>query len=253
MEEDTLMIRMRMKFRKVGVVRFSSHRDVFRMIQRSLAACEAPLSYTQGYHPHPRISFGPALRTGWEGLGEYFDIHLEQPMEHIEERLSRMLPQGVDILEAVMIEKGIPKLNVDISAAHYQAEMQAEDLSEMWEGRKQKEHSIRQQSLGNLLGEKDSQIEIPDDSVKHFLAMEAGEAGSFSLTVKDLTFKVQEGVVTAEYLSSMHQGKSYLPETLAASLVGDADRLETRIKVKRTELFIERNGVFLSPIEGVVN
>ena len=66
--------RYRMRFSKLGKIRFTSHRDVARIWERALRRATLPVAYTEGYSPHPKLSFGLALSTGHESLGEYLDV-----------------------------------------------------------------------------------------------------------------------------------------------------------------------------------
>jgi radical SAM-linked protein len=67
-------MRVRLRFAKVGKVRWTSHRDVARMWERALRRIRLPLAYTQGFSPRPKVSFGLALSTGHESVAEYLDI-----------------------------------------------------------------------------------------------------------------------------------------------------------------------------------
>ena len=69
--------RLRLRFTKTGKVRFTSHRDVARMWERALRRSQLPVAYSQGFVPHPLVSFGLALPTGCESRGEYLDVRLE--------------------------------------------------------------------------------------------------------------------------------------------------------------------------------
>ena len=68
--------RLRLRFTKAGKIRFTSHRDVARMWERALRRSRLPLAYSQGFVPHPLVSFGLALPTGCESRGEYLDLRL---------------------------------------------------------------------------------------------------------------------------------------------------------------------------------
>ena len=56
--------RYRIRFSKLGKIRFTSHRDVARMWERALRRATLPVAYTEGFSPHPKLSFGLALSTG---------------------------------------------------------------------------------------------------------------------------------------------------------------------------------------------
>ncbi len=66
-------LRVRLRFSKMGKIRFTSHRDVARMWERALRRSRLPVALSQGFSPHPLLSFGLALPTGCESQGEYLD------------------------------------------------------------------------------------------------------------------------------------------------------------------------------------
>jgi len=70
-------VKIRIQFEKLGTVRFTSHKDVVRMFERALGAAGVPVAWSEGFHPHMRMSFGPPLRTGWESHEEFMDITME--------------------------------------------------------------------------------------------------------------------------------------------------------------------------------
>lgn len=90
--------RYRILYEKVGGVRFISHLETIGIIQRALRRSGLPLSYTKGFHPHPRLSMGPSLPVGFEGLGEFFDIELTEPTEIPVDLFDGLLPRGFGIL-----------------------------------------------------------------------------------------------------------------------------------------------------------
>jgi radical SAM-linked protein len=69
-------VRARLRFSKLGKLRFLSHRDLARMWERSLRRAGVQVAYSEGFSPRPKLHFGLALSTGHESLGEYLDIDL---------------------------------------------------------------------------------------------------------------------------------------------------------------------------------
>ena len=69
-------VRARVRFSKLGKLRFLSHRDLARLWERSLRRAGVAVAYSEGFSPRPRLHFGLALSTGHESLGEYLDIDL---------------------------------------------------------------------------------------------------------------------------------------------------------------------------------
>jgi hypothetical protein len=71
-------LRLRVRFSKMGKVRFTSHRDVARIWERALRRAGLPVAYSEGFSPRPKLSFGLALSTGHESMGEYLDVNLRE-------------------------------------------------------------------------------------------------------------------------------------------------------------------------------
>ena len=69
-------MKLRIRFAKIGRVRWTSHRDVARMWERALRRARLPVAYTEGFSPRPKLSFGLALPTGCESEAEYLDVAL---------------------------------------------------------------------------------------------------------------------------------------------------------------------------------
>jgi radical SAM-linked protein len=77
---ENLRVRYRIRFAKVGLLRWISHRDLARLWERLLRRASLELSMTEGFHPKPRISFPSALALGVEGLDEVVEIELARPL-----------------------------------------------------------------------------------------------------------------------------------------------------------------------------
>src|SRR5690349_19784900 len=98
-------VKVRIRFSKLGKIRFTSHRDVARIWERALRRAAVPVAYTEGFSPHPKLSFGLALSTGHESLGEYLDVDIDGSAEPVDvedlpARLDPGLPIGLDVQAA---------------------------------------------------------------------------------------------------------------------------------------------------------
>jgi radical SAM-linked protein len=93
---------MRLQYAKRGRLRFSSHRDFARAFERALRRAEIPMSYSAGFHPHPKISYVGAAPTGVGSEAEYLEIALARRCEpeDIRAALDAVLPEGLDLVAA---------------------------------------------------------------------------------------------------------------------------------------------------------
>jgi radical SAM-linked protein len=93
-------LRYRLIYRKLGPATTLSHLDLVRLWPRALRRAGLPVAYSQGFHPHPRLSFTPALPMGAQSLGEQIEIKLETEMEPdaVIAAITPTLPAGIEIL-----------------------------------------------------------------------------------------------------------------------------------------------------------
>src|SRR4051812_49839172 len=68
--------KLRLRYAKRGRLRFSSHRDFQRALERALRRADVPMAYSAGFRPHPKISFANAAPTGTASEAEYVEISL---------------------------------------------------------------------------------------------------------------------------------------------------------------------------------
>ena len=80
---------IRAKYKKEDDMIFISHLDLQRLLQRAFRRAEINLSYSQGFNPHPKMSYANALALGTESQGEYVDIEIEDDIS-AEEFLTRI-------------------------------------------------------------------------------------------------------------------------------------------------------------------
>lgn len=115
---------VRIRYSKLGKIRFTSHRDVGRMWERALRRIVLAVAYTAGFSPRPRIAFGFALPTGAESVAEYVDIALDPNKEHelvdLVERLSPAMPAGIDVTGASLLEPSTPALQAAVVASSWE-------------------------------------------------------------------------------------------------------------------------------------
>jgi len=217
------MIRIRLRFSKTGALRYISHLDTVRIFTRCMRSCGLPLVFTKGFHPHPRMSLGPSLRTGWEGLSEYLDVFLEEQVENLAARCNPHLPDGLRITGSCVVPADAPALSNDVAAARIEARL--------------------------LRRAPDGGADLSDrlDPLRVLEARGKAEPGKPELI--DLSVEVDGDELVLEYSTTMHQGRGVYPdEVLEKGLDGEVHA--GPVHVVRKELFLERNGRFVTPLCG---
>jgi len=133
-----MSLRLRVRFQKLGKVRWTSHRDVARMWERACRRVQLPLAWTGGFSPRPKLSFGLALPTGAESVAEYLDLELAPDavvdVENLPARLSPALPAGVDVAAVVAVASTpsggrAPSLQEDVVSCTWRLELAVDPAS----------------------------------------------------------------------------------------------------------------------------
>ena len=99
-------MRALIRFGKQPRLRFISHLDLQRFFQRAVNRTGLPIAYSQGFNPHPVMSFGSALALGWTSEYEVIDIKLSAPMgrKRTEDAVRAALPEDLPVLEVRMVD-----------------------------------------------------------------------------------------------------------------------------------------------------
>jgi len=95
--------RIRIRYAKRGRLRFTSHRDVARVVERAVRRAGLPIAHSAGFSPHPKISWMGAAPTGVASEAEYVEIGLTAHLDpdQVRARLDAALPPDLDVLDAV--------------------------------------------------------------------------------------------------------------------------------------------------------
>lgn len=95
------MREVRLRFSKTGRLKYISHLDINRAMSRALKRAQIPLWYTEGFNPHPYMSFSLPLSLGVESLCESVDLRIigDITNDEIKNRLNNVLPQDIKIVD----------------------------------------------------------------------------------------------------------------------------------------------------------
>lgn len=115
--------RYRLRFSKREALRFISHHDLMRVFELALRRSGLKVAHTQGFNPHPKVSFALALPLGVESLDEIVDIDFEHEAEPpapetIVQQLGKVMPPGLTLLSGE-IATGRPR----VIAVEYECEL----------------------------------------------------------------------------------------------------------------------------------
>lgn len=115
------MFKYRIMFSIGGVAKFISHLDLNRLFERACRRAGLPLAFSQGFNPHPKISFAVPLAVGIAGEREFMEVELTTELEasEIQKRLNPKLPTGIKVLEVRQVKKKQKPLMARVERATY--------------------------------------------------------------------------------------------------------------------------------------
>ena len=114
-------MRIRIKFRKYGVMRFIGHLDIMRYFQKAMRRANIDIAYSEGFSPHQIMSFAAPLGVGITSDGEYLDIevHSTKSTDESRDALNAVMVDGIEITEYVALRQDAKKAMTSVAAADY--------------------------------------------------------------------------------------------------------------------------------------
>lgn len=116
--------RYRLSYKKSEAMRYTSNLDVHKSWERIFRRANFPLSYSQGFHPQPKIQLACPLPLGFLSEHEILDVELTEEFtpEEIRSRLAEQVPAGFLITDVRLISEKQPSLQVQTLASEYKVE-----------------------------------------------------------------------------------------------------------------------------------
>ncbi len=202
--------RYRLKYSKREELRFISHLDLMRAFIRAINRSQIPISYSEGYHPHPKLASGPPLPLGYTSQAEYLDMDLAKPFAgDIAGYLNDYLPPGLRIAQVKPILSKVRSLNFLLEYGEYLVRFPFSESRELRE---------RVEDLGdNFVG------------------------------IEEIVFSDEESQLRI-LLKIGGQNHTKLKEILGTGL-GLKEEEIALARIERIGLYARRGGKFLSPME----
>jgi radical SAM-linked protein len=125
--------RHRLRFEKTGAAALLGHLDLIRELPRVIRRAGVRTAYSEGFHPKPALSFGPALSLGIASLDEYVDAKLIDAPEPDEllHRLNQVAAGGLRFSGAVRLGDQDPGISRIVTGARYVIGLSAEAIAEL--------------------------------------------------------------------------------------------------------------------------
>ncbi len=222
--ESQALQTIRVHYEKTGYIRFISHLDCMRLFDRALRRAEIPAAYSSGYNPRPKLSFSPALSLGYTSSAEYFDLELlESCGADLKERLNKVLPEGLTILEIRIISKKVPSLQSSITTLVYQVNLE--------------NNTVQQSALYNLSNQ-------PDIFISRF---NKGKEQSIDIKPFIESISSHDGLLKIQLNSQ--QGKTVRVEDILGYLFQSTREQLPFLPVHRQNQFVKVADHYYTPME----
>ncbi|HEX7132014.1 MAG TPA: TIGR03936 family radical SAM-associated protein [Iamia sp.] len=221
------LVKIRLRFSKLGKIRFTSHRDVARIWERALRRVQLPVARSQGFSPRPKLHFGLALSTGHESLAEYLDVDLVEgttvDLASLPDLLTPALPRGLTATAAGEVPPGTPSLQHAVTSSRWEIEVGGLDLPTL---------AARSEALlaapELVMTRQRKGKDVIDDVRAHLHRLQAVDRDGVPLLIAELGA----------------QNRGLRPSELIV-LLGDEAR---EVRVCRTHQFTEHDGIRSEPL-----
>lgn len=114
-------MKLRVQLTKEPGIRFISHLEYQKSIEKAIRRAGLPVAYSEGFNPHLRFSLASALSVGVTSRCEFAEIKLteERPLEELLDKLKRALPMGIRVITGDLADDKAPKLMASAQGASY--------------------------------------------------------------------------------------------------------------------------------------
>jgi radical SAM-linked protein len=232
----TTATRYRIVFEKGTGMRFTSHLDLMRTWERTLRRSGLPLAYSQGHHPHLKMSFGPPLPLGFRSRAEVFDLELARPpATDLVERLNAVLPGSLRVLDVRPILFKSPSLMSQLEGASYTVRFPRPFLDAT---------GLAPERLGAVLEPRIAELLACDRLIVR--RETEGNTREFDARPSIVSLVLAADAAALEAHIRFTPRAQVRPDELVALLLPDSD--PRTVDVERTALWAEMDGQRLNPL-----
>lgn len=114
-------MKIRVKFAKLGVVRFIGHLDFMRYFQKAFRRTDINVLYSKGFNPHMIMSFAQPLGVGVQSYGDYFDVEVDdsENISTMKDKLNAVMAEGVEVIDVIKLPDNSINAMASVAASGY--------------------------------------------------------------------------------------------------------------------------------------
>ena len=227
-------MRYLIKFSKGEGIKFISHLDLMRTIQRIIRRSGVPIEYSKGFNPHMALSLAQPLSVGVYSDGEYMDIVLTEEMKVADllARLNEAAPPTIRVFEATPIEivenvKRVPQAMALLDAGRYIIKLKLVN-----------EENV-EEKMASLLNE---------NAWETLKKSKKGEKmADIKPLVKELKYWVKDGELVINALIATGSRENLSADLLAKFITSKIENVNTEsfVNIKREEMYVLKNNKYV--------
>jgi radical SAM-linked protein len=251
--QPTKQYRYRATYSKLEPVQYLAHLDLAKALPRGFKRAGMQLSYSQGYHPMPLLSYGPALGVGTIGEQEYLDFVSPENFteEEFLEKINRVMPTGMKFTALLKLDETSPSLAKLVNRAEYRVSVAAPEIEQAL-SRKRAEQPELLSLSSNALHER-----LISEFLSHdrFLVERTRKNRSQNIDLRKFVKTVNfEQTAAGDFLTMVleitNQGGAR-PVEIANAIYGieEAEQAALQSRIRRSRLYAEIDGRDCSLLE----
>ena len=229
-----MKVRYVIKFTKEANIKFISHLDLMRTLQRVIRRANLPMEYSKGFNPHMAMSIAQPLSVGVYSDAEYMDIVLVEELDEKEiiEKLNEKTASGIKFLEARKVitkegEKKLPQAMALIDAARFTVKMLCEDSK------------VVEEKLKTL------------EENKEWITIKKSKKGEKEVNlrtmIKEMKYWTNENELVLNILISSGSREHLSPDLVASYIKSNIPEIveDAFIDIKREEMYVCSNNKYI--------
>ncbi|MGL5353076.1 MAG: TIGR03936 family radical SAM-associated protein [Clostridium sp.] len=223
------------KYTKGAGIKFISHLDLMRTIQRIIRRTDIPMKYSKGFNPHMALSIAQPLSVGVYSDGEYMDIVLEEELSENEiiEKLNSKTAAGIRFLDAKKVrevlegEKKIPQAMALLDAARCTIKMPV--------------------SCEDGVLEKIDELLTQEEWITMKKSKKGMKEANIKPLVKEIKCLISDNVLIIDTLVATGSREHLSPDVLAKYIKANVENVidDEFIDIKREEMYVLRDEEYI--------
>ncbi|MBC2397325.1 DUF2344 domain-containing protein [Clostridium tetanomorphum] len=228
-------MRYLIKFSKESNIKFVSHLDLMRTLQKIIKRAGLPIEYSKGFNPHMSLSIAQPLSVGMYSKGEYMDIVLKEELStiYIKDKLNDNSPSGVKFIEVIKIrkakdnEKKIPQSMAAIEGASYSIKIKYNNTESL------------EQEINKL------------PSIKEWNVIKKGKKGEKEINIrpmlKKFKYKITDNILNLQVLVSCGSRENLSADLLSKFIQDNTSNVnrDAFVQIEREEMYGIKNKKYI--------